>query len=107
MTTNENDDLIDGRRERVIFAEPTPSGLCLRFWCPWCDRWHQHGRPTPGSDETPYRVSHCFTADSPLASATYRLSEVEKVPLPRRRARPRFDRRLGRYVSGFTTARTR
>jgi len=106
MTTSETDTLPNGRRIRAVFAEPTADGHSLRFWCPWCDKWHRHGRPTPGTDETPYRVAHCIAEDSPLRQADYRLVEIESAPIPRRRFPIRYTRD-GRILSGFRGMRPR
>jgi hypothetical protein len=106
MNTNEfimndlNDDFINGRRIPTVYAEPTPSGNGLRFYCIYCGVWHQHGRGDG------HAVAHCFVEDSPYSETGYELVEVEKAPVPEKRYKAKY-LRDGRLVSGYLYAQQR
>ncbi len=59
----------------IVYAVPTKGGSLLKFWCPFCERFHLHGRPT--GDMVRHRVAHCAGNDaSPFADTGYVLVEV-------------------------------
>ncbi len=65
----------------VLPAEVLVNGTQVRVWCCSCNRFHIHGRPTPGSDDTRHRFAHCFTGNpqSPYVRTGYELREVGPV----------------------------
>lgn len=45
----------------------------LRVWCPWCCRWHGHGRAGTQIGDTADRAAHCYAPDSPYKATGYNI----------------------------------
>lgn len=58
----------------ILLGFPTGPNT-LAVWCPYCARWHYHGRE-PGM-----RVAHCINPQSPFKQTGYRIMEGSKKDL--------------------------
>jgi len=45
----------------------------LMFWCPFCQKWHLHGKGTG------HRVAHCTNLESPFNETGYILEPIPKT----------------------------
>jgi len=58
----------------------TADGVCLAFWCDWCEHVHYHGACGPewgaGSG---HRGAHCIDPASPYLATGYIVREVSRV----------------------------
>jgi len=60
----------------VIKCLPRPDFLGgMMFWCPFCQRWHYHGRGNG------YRVPHCTSNDSLFKGNDYKIKMMSKAEL--------------------------
>ena len=57
----------------VIKALPRPDFKGgYMFWCPFCQRWHRHGRGEG------HRAAHCTSPESPFNETGYVLKLIPK-----------------------------
>ncbi len=58
----------------------TADGVCLAFFCDWCERLHYHGACGPEWGQgTGHRAAHCDNPASPYLATGYIIREVSRV----------------------------
>lgn len=61
-----------------IFTTEYHGKTQCRFFCPFCDEWHYHGRLDDAFGEHRHRVAHCHRASSPLRETGYYLRTFQE-----------------------------
>lgn len=61
----------------VFIAESCGNGQ-VKFWCPFCCKYHFHG-DCGGGDWEGLRTSHCKSDNSPLGKTGYYIVTIERA----------------------------
>jgi len=63
----------------IVKCFVSSSGRTVKFWCPYCQKWHIHGSYEGGNWEG-HRVAHCYE-ETPFSDTGYILKACTKKEL--------------------------
>jgi len=68
------------RKDGIPIVKAFKIGKSVKFWCPFCNRWHIHGGE-PDRQWEGHRVAHCINEQSPYKETGYILKRYTQAEL--------------------------